>query len=144
MCEFGEADRLFTELSPRGVVSERQGGESGYWFPLANRRCSVTGRLLVLAVAVTGCFAVGVSAAATGPSTTITSPSAAQKVSLRRDPYLAVAGTASFATPTAPGDPLLSPPRRLRQPNDNPHLSVTFGTDAGMGLRPRADPRSSG
>jgi len=54
--------------------------------------------LLAVAVAVSA----GLAAAAAGPSVTITSPSGGQKISARHTTYLALAGTASFATRSPP------------------------------------------
>jgi hypothetical protein len=93
------------------------------------RKASRAAAALVTAAAV----AAGVAAAASGPSVTITNPSAGQKISLKRNPYVAVAGTVSFA-PATPG----TTPFYLRRDgcgtsNDNPHLSLTFGADAGDG-----------
>lgn len=75
---------------------------------------------------------VGV-AAASGPSVTITSPKSGSSVSLKRTPDLTVAGKATFA----PVDPT-STRFYLRRDGcgtstDNPHLSITTGTDAGDG-----------
>jgi hypothetical protein len=85
-----------------------------------------------LAAAVAA-LATTFASAATGPSTTITSPSAGQKVSLRRNPYLAVAGSAAFATPAAQTTRFYLRRDGCGTSNDNPHLSVTSGTDAGDG-----------
>jgi hypothetical protein len=92
-------------------------------------------RILVAAAlaAATAALAATFAVAATGPSTTITSPSAGQKVSLRRNPYLAVAGTATFATPAAQTTRFYLRRDGCGTANDNPHLSVTSGTDGGDG-----------
>jgi hypothetical protein len=66
-------------------------------------------------------------------SVTITTPKSGQKVSLHQNPYLAVAGTASFAD-TSPGTTRFYLRRDgCGTSNDNPHLSITSGTDAGDG-----------
>jgi hypothetical protein len=84
--------------------------------------------LVVAALVLT----TGVSAAATS-SVTITSPRAGQSVSLKKNPYLAVAGTAAFAA-AAPGSTTFYLRRDgCGTSNDNPHLSVTSGTDGGDG-----------
>ena len=83
----------------------------------------------VLAAAVAASIAV----AATGPSTTITSPTAGQKVSLKRNSYLAVAGSAGFASPTAQSTRFYLRRDGCGTASDNPHLSVISGTDAGDG-----------
>jgi hypothetical protein len=76
---------------------------------------------------------VAAAAAATGPGVTITSPTAGQKLSLRHNAYIAVAGTASFATATAGTTRFYLRRDGCGTANDNPHLSVTSGTDGGDG-----------
>jgi hypothetical protein len=72
-------------------------------------------------------------AAASPSSVTITSPKAGQNVSLKKNPYLAVAGGVTFSA-AAPGDTRFYLRRDgCGTSNDNPHLSVTNGTDAGDG-----------
>jgi hypothetical protein len=83
--------------------------------------------------AATVALAAAVASAAGGPSTTITSPSAGQKVSLRRNAYLAVAGSAGFATPAAQSTRFYLRRDGCGTSNDNPHLSVASGTDGGDG-----------
>ena len=85
--------------------------------------------LLAVAVAVSA----GLAAAAAGPSVTITSPSGGQKISARHTTYLALAGTASFATPAAGATRFYLRRDGCGTANDNPHLSVTSGTDGGDG-----------
>jgi hypothetical protein len=87
----------------------------------------------VAAAALAAALAASLAAAATGSSTTITSPSAGQKVSLRRTPYLAVAGAATFATPAPQTTRFYLRRDGCGTSNDNPHLSVTSGTDGGDG-----------
>ena len=83
---------------------------------------------LVAVVALT----TGVAAASTS-SVTITSPRAGQSISLKKNPYLAIAGGVSFA-PTTAGDTTFYLRRDgCGTSNDNPHLSVTSGTDGGDG-----------
>jgi hypothetical protein len=84
-------------------------------------------------LAVAAALVSGIAAAAAGPSVTITSPTAGQKVSLRHSAYTAVAGTASFATPTAASSRFYLRRDGCGTANDNPHLSVTSGTDGGDG-----------
>ena len=84
--------------------------------------------LIVAALVLTTC----VSAAATS-SVTITSPRAGQSVSLKKNPYLAVAGTASFAAATSGSSTFYLRRDGCGTSNDNPHLSVTTGTDGGDG-----------
>jgi hypothetical protein len=87
----------------------------------------------VALLAIVAAVAAAVAGAAAGPSITITSPTAGQKVSLRHNTYTAVAGTASFATPTAQATRFYLRRDGCGTPNDNPHLSVTSGTDGGDG-----------
>jgi hypothetical protein len=85
--------------------------------------------LLAVAVGLTA----GIAAAAGGPSTTITSPTSGQKVSARHTSYVALAGTASFATPAAQATRFYLRRDGCGTASDNPHLSVTSGTDGGDG-----------
>ena len=72
-------------------------------------------------------------AAASTSSVTITSPRAGQSISLKKNPYLAIAGGVSFS-PTTAGDTTFYLRRDgCGTSNDNPHLSVTSGTDGGDG-----------
>jgi hypothetical protein len=83
------------------------------------------------AVAVLGSLVV--SAFAATPSVTITTPKAGQSVSLKRNPYLAIAGTVQFA-PATPGSTTFYLRRDgCGTASDNPHLSVTSGEDGGDG-----------
>ena len=84
-------------------------------------------------LAVTAALVTGVAVAAGGPSVTITSPGAGQKVSARHSTYVAVAGTASFATPAATTTRFYLRRDGCGTASDNPHLSVTSGTDGGDG-----------
>ena len=88
--------------------------------------------LVVVAVVAAAALAVGVAGAST-PSVTITAPKAGQNVSLKKTPYLAIAGKVSFA-PTTTGDTKFYLRRDgCGTSNDNPRLSVTAGTDGGDG-----------
>jgi hypothetical protein len=89
-------------------------------------------RALVVAAVVAAALAVGVAGAAT-PTVTITSPKAGQNVSLKRTPNLAVAGKVGFAPTTAGTTKLYLRRDGCGTSNDNPHLSVTTGTDGGDG-----------
>jgi hypothetical protein len=64
---------------------------------------------------------------------TIASPSAGKKISLRQNGYIAVAGTASFAAATPTTTRFYLRRDGCGTASDNPHLSVTSGTDAGDG-----------
>jgi hypothetical protein len=92
------------------------------------KRIRAAGLLTVTAALVTG-----VAVAAGGPSVMITSPGAGQKVSARHSTYFAVAGAASFATPAADTSRFYLRRDGCGTANDNPHLSVTSGTDGGDG-----------
>ncbi len=83
------------------------------------------------ALAVAAMTAGGALSALT--SVTITTPKTSQKVSLRQTPYLAVAGTAKFAATTTGTTRFFLRRDGCGTSNDNPHLSVTSGTDAGDG-----------
>ncbi|MGN6799119.1 MAG: hypothetical protein ACTHKS_13350 [Gaiellaceae bacterium] len=84
-------------------------------------------------LAVTAALAAGVADAASGPTATISSPTAGQKVSIHHTPYLAVAGTAAFATPAAETTRFFLRRDGCGTSSDNPHLSLTSGTDGGDG-----------
>jgi hypothetical protein len=88
--------------------------------------------LIVAAVVAAAALAVGVAGAST-PTVTITSPKAGQSFSLKRTPYIAVAGKASFAATTAGTTKFYLRRDGCGTSNDNPHLSVTTGTDGGDG-----------
>src|SRR5256714_4057186 len=89
-------------------------------------------RVAVVVVAASALLLTGIAAGATS-SVTITSPRAGQSVSLKKNPYLAVAGSVSFAA-TAPGTTAFYLRRDgCGTSNDNPHLSPTSGTDGGDG-----------
>jgi hypothetical protein len=96
----------------------------------------MTMRKTLTAVAVAAAaavFAAAFAAAATGPTTTISSPSAGQKISLRHTPYLAVAGSATFADTSAGTSRFFLRRDGCGTASDNPHLSLTSGTDGGDG-----------
>jgi hypothetical protein len=64
---------------------------------------------------------------------TITGPKSSQRVSLRQNPYLAVSGTAAFAGTSAGTTEFFLRRDGCGTSADNPHLSITSGTDAGDG-----------
>ncbi len=91
-------------------------------------------RRTVLLVLAALAAALGAGAAlSASPSVTITTPKTNQKVSLHQSPYTAVAGTANFAAATAGTTRFFLRRDGCGTSNDNPHLSVTSGTDAGDG-----------
>jgi hypothetical protein len=87
--------------------------------------------LLLAALAVAAVAAGGALSATT--SVTIATPKTNQKVSLKQSPYLAVAGAAKFAAASAGTTRFYLRRDGCGTSNDNPHLSVTSGTDAGDG-----------
>jgi hypothetical protein len=87
--------------------------------------------LLTLAALVAALTAA--AALSASPSVTITTPKTNQKVSLHQNPYLAVAGTATFADTSAGTTQFFLRRDGCGTSADNPHLSVTSGTDAGDG-----------
>jgi hypothetical protein len=87
---------------------------------------------VAVVLATSALLLTGVAAGATS-SVTITSPRAGQSISLKKNPYLAVAGGVSFAA-TTPGTTSFYLRRDgCGTSNDNPHLSTTSGTDGGDG-----------
>jgi hypothetical protein len=84
------------------------------------------------AVAILGSL-VATALAGITTSVTINTPKAGQSVSLKRNPYLAVAGAVQFAPAAAGSTTFYLRRDGCGTANDNPHLSVTSGTDAGDG-----------
>ena len=92
-----------------------------------------TGVCRVAAVLVAAsALLTGVAAGATS-SVTITTPRAGQSISLKKNPYLAVAGGVSFAATTPRSTAFYLRRDGCGTSNDNPHLSTTSGTDGGDG-----------
>jgi hypothetical protein len=87
--------------------------------------------LLTLAALVAALTAA--AALSASPSVTITGPKSNQKVSLRQNPYLAVSGTAAFADTSAGTTEFFLRRDGCGTSADNPHLSITSGTDGGDG-----------
>jgi hypothetical protein len=92
-------------------------------------------RLLPIAGAAVLILATVSGAAAAGAATsvTITSPRNGQSVSLKRSPYTAVAGDVAFSPTAATTTRFYLRRDGCGTSNDNPHLSVSTGTDAGDG-----------
>jgi hypothetical protein len=86
----------------------------------------------LLLAALVAALAAGAALSAT-TSVTITTPTNGEKVSLKHSPYLAVAGTATFADTSAGTTRFFLRRDGCGTANDNPHLSVTSGTDGGDG-----------
>jgi hypothetical protein len=82
--------------------------------------------LLVIAIAT------AVAHGASSP-VTITSPKAGSSLALHQNPYTAVAGTVMFAASSAETSRFYLRRDGCGTSNDNPHLSITSGTDAGDG-----------
>jgi len=82
----------------------------------------------LLAIAIAAAVAHGASS-----SVTITSPKSGSSTSLHQNPYTAVAGTATFAAANAQSSRFYLRRDGCGTSSDNPHLSVTSGTDAGDG-----------
>jgi hypothetical protein len=89
-------------------------------------------RVAVILAAASALLLTGVAAGATS-SVTITSPHAGQSISLKKNPYLAVAGGVSFAATTPATTAFYLRRDGCGTSNDNPHLSTTSGTDGGDG-----------
>jgi hypothetical protein len=81
---------------------------------------------LVAAIATTA--AIGSSG-----SVTITSPKSGSSTSLHQNPYTAVAGTVAFAAANPQSTRFYLRRDGCGTSNDNPHLSIVNGTDAGDG-----------
>jgi hypothetical protein len=95
---------------------------------MTRKALALAGPLLV-AFAASAAVVFGAS----GPTVSFTSPTAAQRISQHHEPYTAVAGSASFATPTAGTTRFYLRRDGCGTSNDNPHLSIVNGTDAGDG-----------
>jgi hypothetical protein len=88
--------------------------------------------LLGLAALAVAAIAAGAALSAT-TSLTITTPKSGQRASLRQTPYLAIAGNVTYAATTAGTTRFYLRRDGCGTSNDNPHLSVTSGTDGGDG-----------
>ena len=89
--------------------------------------------LLPLAVAVALALVVAAAAASTTTSVTITTPKVGQSVSLKNNPYTAVAGKVAFASSSPTTTRFYLRRDGCGTSNDNPHLSTTTGMDGGDG-----------
>ena len=89
--------------------------------------------LLPIVAAVLATALVAGAAASSATSVKITTPKAGSTVHLGANPYTAVAGTVSFAPATAQSTRFYLRRDDCGGSNDNPHLSVVNGTDAGDG-----------
>jgi hypothetical protein len=90
-------------------------------------------KTVLLALAALGAVIAAGGALSATSSVTITTPKTNQKVALHTNPYLAVAGSAQFASTTAGTTRYYLRRDGCGTSSDNPHLSVTSGTDGGDG-----------
>jgi hypothetical protein len=90
-------------------------------------------KLVLLTLAALVAALTAAAALSASPSVTITTPKSNQKVSLHQNPYLAVAGTAAFADTSAGTTEFFLRRDGCGTSADNPHLSITSGTDGGDG-----------
>jgi hypothetical protein len=93
----------------------------------------MTRKVVLLTLAALVAALTAAAALSAGPSVTITAPKSGQRVSLKQNPYLAVAGNASFADTSAGTTQFFLRRDGCGTSADNPHLSVTSGTDGGDG-----------
>ena len=90
-------------------------------------------KVVLLTIAALVAALTAAAALSASPSVTITGPKSNQKVSLRQNPRLTVTGTAAFAATSAGTTQFFLRRDGCGTSADNPHLSVTSGTDAGDG-----------
>jgi len=97
------------------------------------RRTSSALLLPLVAAVVLATALVAGAAASSATSVQITTPKSGSTVHLGASPYTAVAGTVSFAAATPQATRFYLRRDDCGGSNDNPHLSVVNGTDAGDG-----------
>ena len=97
------------------------------------RRTSSAPLLPLVAAVVLATALVAGAAASSATSVQITTPKPGSTVHLGASPYTAVAGTVSFAAATPQATRFYLRRDDCGGSNDNPHLSVVNGTDAGDG-----------
>jgi hypothetical protein len=92
-------------------------------------------RAKALAVLVPAALALiaGVAVADSTPSVTIVTPKQGQNISRSRVQYFVASGKSTFATPSQASTNFYLRRDGCGTSSDNPHLSVTTGTDAGTG-----------
>ena len=90
-------------------------------------------KLVLLTLAALVAALTAAAALSASPSVAITAPKSGQKVSLHKQPQLTVTGTAAFAATTAGTTRFFLRRDGCGTSADNPHLSITSGTDAGDG-----------
>src|SRR6266699_2595778 len=77
--------------------------------------------------------AVGVAVGGSAPSVTITNPKQGQNIYRSKHQYFVACGTSTFETTGQATTTFCLRRDGCGTSNDNPHLSVTNGTDAGTG-----------
>ena len=90
-------------------------------------------KVVLLTIAALVAALTAAAALSASPSVTITAPKSNQKVSLRQNPHLTVTGTAAFTATSAGTTQFFLRRDGCGTSADNPHLSITSGTDAGDG-----------
>jgi hypothetical protein len=88
-------------------------------------------RMVLLAIAALGAALAAGGALSATTSVTISTPKTNQKIALHTNPYLAVAGTAAFASSTAGTTRFYLRRDGCGTSSDNPHLSTTVGNPDG-------------
>ena len=88
----------------------------------------MTRKLGTLAALLAVIGLVSATAGAATTSVTITSPKAGQSISLKKNPYVAIAGGVSFAPSSAGTTTFYLRRDGCGTSNDNPHLSTASGT----------------
>ncbi|HEX5449594.1 MAG TPA: hypothetical protein VFW85_06010 [Gaiellaceae bacterium] len=89
-------------------------------------------KIALLVVILAASSAAGIAVASTS-SVTITTPKVNSSLAQHHNPYTAVAGTVSFANSAPATSRFYLRRDGCGTTNDNPHLSITSGTDAGDG-----------
>jgi hypothetical protein len=90
-------------------------------------------KVVLLTVAALVSALTAAAALSASPSVTITAPKSNSKVSLRQNPRITVTGTAAFAAASSGSTEFFLRRDGCGTSADNPHMSVTSGTDAGDG-----------
>jgi hypothetical protein len=90
-------------------------------------------KVVLLTVAALVSALTAAAALSASPSVTITAPKSNSKVSLRQNPRINVTGTAAFAAASSGSTEFFLRRDGCGTSADNPHMSVTSGTDAGDG-----------
>jgi hypothetical protein len=94
---------------------------------------TITKRRLLPIASAAALLLIVAAASAGATAVTFTTPKAGSTISLRSNPYTAVAGSVSFAPATAQTSRFYLRRDGCGTSNDDPHLSTTSGTDGGDG-----------